>query len=93
MTTKNSPLRRLKEQSDKIAKMLKAAERGETVASDPTGKIAASRVKGEVIFGVFMDDKFIKVTMPWATIRSSDEAGISEWILAHMRELQAKTVQ
>ena len=88
MTTKNSPLHKLKAQADKIAAVMKAVERGEKVAADPAGKIAAALARGEVKFGIVMDDKVITVTLPCATIRESDEAGISEWILAHMRELQ-----
>lgn len=88
MTTRNSPLWRLRQQADNMAKMLKAAERGEKVANDPAGKIAAALKRGEITFGIAMDDKIIKVTMPFATIRDTDEAGISEWILAQMRELQ-----
>jgi hypothetical protein len=86
VTTKNSSVRRLKAQSDKIAVTLKAAERGEATASDPTGKIARSIAAGVVKFGIVMDDKVITIEMPWATIREMDEAEISEWILAQMRE-------
>lgn len=88
MTTKDSPLARLKEQADKMAVQLKAMERGDkSTVSDPAGKIAAARARGEITFGVVMDDKIIKITMPWETIHSTSEAGISEWIIAYMREV------
>lgn len=85
MTTSHSPLRVLKHQADTVAKTLKAIDRGETVATDSGGKIAASREKGEVTFGVVMDDKVLKVTMQWSTIRAASEAAISEFILDYMR--------
>ena len=86
MTTSRSPLRALKAQADKIAAALKAAARGETVVSDPTGKIAAALTREAIKFAVVMDDKILSVEMPWATIRTMSEAGIAEYILKHMRE-------
>ena len=32
-----------------------------------------------------MDDKVLKIEMPWAAIREHSEAGLSEFILKHMR--------
>lgn len=92
MTTAQSPLRVLKAQSDRMAMMLKAAERGDTIANDPGGKIAAARERDSVKFAVAMDDKIISIDMPWATIRETSESGISEYILNHMREAR-DTVQ
>lgn len=85
MTTSNSPLHKIKAQADKIAASLKAVLRGEKIASDPAGKIAASLARGRVTFGIVTDDKIVKVEMPWDTIRETDEAGISDWIVGHMR--------
>jgi hypothetical protein len=85
MTTSRSPLRVLKEQADRIAAALKAAERGEKIAADPGGKIAGARDRETVTFGVVMDDKFLKIEMPWTTVRETSEAGIAEYILKHMR--------
>lgn len=86
MTTARSPLRVLKTQAEKIAAALKAAERGEKIAADPGGKIEAARAKESITFGVVMDDKVLKIEMAWATIRATSEAGISEYIVNHMRE-------
>lgn len=86
MTTKNSPLETLKQQADTISRQLKRMDRGEVAVADPAGKIAAAREKGEITFAVVMDDKMLKITMPFDVIRSSTEAGISEWIVAHMQE-------
>ena len=88
MTTSDSPRWRLKQQANKIAAALKAAERGEKIAVDPAGKIAASSLRESVVFGVVMDDKIIKVEMPWVLIRETSEAGISEWIIQYMRGKQ-----
>lgn len=68
-----------------MAASLKAADRGETIASDPAGKIAAARQKNSITFAVVMDDKMIKIEMSWATIRATSEVGIAEFILKQMR--------
>lgn len=86
MTTARSPLRKLQAQADKIAARLKALARGEVGVPDPAGKVAAARERESITFGVVMDDKVLKIEMPWATIRDLSEAGISAWILKHMRE-------
>lgn len=92
MTTAQSPLRVLKAQAEKIAATLKAVERGENIAADPGGRIAAARGKESVLFAVVMDDKIIKIDMPWATIHATSEVGIAEYILKQMREVR-DTVQ
>jgi len=86
MTTAQSPLRVLKAQSDKIAKTIKAIERGENPVEDVGGKLAAARHRDSVKFGVVMDDKVLTITMFWVTIRETSEVGIGEYILKHMRE-------
>lgn len=85
MTTSRSPLRVLKAQADGIAAMLKAVERGEKVASDPGGKIAAARAGPDVTFAIAMDDKVLKIQMTWSTIRETSEVGIAEYLLKQMR--------
>jgi hypothetical protein len=90
MTTSHSPLRVLKAQADIVAKALKAAERGETIATDIGGKIAAARATPSVVFGVAMDDKFLKIELAWATIKATSEAGISEFVLRQMRGARDK---
>jgi hypothetical protein len=86
MTTARSPLRVLKAQADRIAASLKAAERGETIASDPGAKIQKALAQESIRFAVLMDDKVLKIEMAWATIRATSEAGIAEFILNQMRE-------
>ena len=85
MTTAHSPLRVLKAQAEHIAKLVKAIERGENPVEDRGGKLAAARGRESVTFGVVMDDKFIKIEMPWSTIRETSEVGIAEFILKQMR--------
>lgn len=92
MTTRHSPLSALKAQSDKIAATLKAAERGEKIDVRFAEKIAAARDKESFTVGIVMDDKIIKLEMPWATIRGTSEVGLSEYILRQMREAR-DTVQ
>lgn len=86
MTTAHSPLRALRQQADRIAAMLKAAERGETFDVRFAEKIEAARGKDSIKFAVVMDDKVLSIDMPWATIRETSESGISEYIVKHMRE-------
>lgn len=86
MTTARSPLSALKAQADKIAAVLAAAERGEKIDVRFAEKIDAARAKESVIFGVVMDDKILKIEIPWTKIRESGETGLSEYILKHMRE-------
>jgi len=90
MSTKHSPLRVLKAQADKAAEILKKAERGEPVANDPAGKIAASLATGVVKFAVAMDDKVVFIEMPWDAVRASSEVALSEFILAQMQEQRAE---
>jgi hypothetical protein len=92
MTTKNSPLRVLKAQADKIAASIAAAERGETIDAKFAERIKAARAKESVTFGIVMDDKVITIELPWATIRSTGEVGLSEYIMRQMREAR-DTVQ
>lgn len=86
MTTKHSPLSALKAQADKIAKTLKAAERGEKIDVRFARKLDEARSKESFKVGIVMDDKVITVEMPWATIRTTSEVGLAEYILNQMRE-------
>ena len=86
MTTKHSPIRALKAQADKIAAVLKAAERGEKIDVRFAEKIEAARDNEVFKVGIVMDDKIIAVDMPWATIRSTSEPALAEYIVTLMRE-------
>lgn len=86
MTTANSPLSQLKGQADRIAALLKSAERGEKIDARFAEKIKVARTKDSFKTGIVMDDKVITIEMPWAMIRSTDENGLAEYILNLMRE-------
>lgn len=86
MTTSQSPLRALKTQADNIAALLKAYERGDKINVQFAEKLEAARAKPSVTFGVVMDDKFIKIEMPWAVLRATSEVGLAEYILKQMRD-------
>ena len=87
MTTKHSPLNVLREQADKIAATIKAAERGDAgVDAHFEIRLAAARLKGTFKVGIAMDDKLITVDLPWATIAATGEVGLAEYILKLMRE-------
>jgi len=85
MSTSRSPGRVLKAQADKIAAMLKAAERGEKIDMRFAAKIAEARTKPFFKMGIVMDDKIVTITMPWETIQGTDESGLSAWIVKQMR--------
>lgn len=86
MTTKNSPLSAIKAQADTIAKMLKAAERGEKIDIRFSEKLDAARAKDSFKIGIVMDDKVITIDMPWTMIRDTSEVGLSEYMVKQMRE-------
>lgn len=86
MTTKHSPLSKLKAQADQIAARLKAFERGEPIDIRFAEKLEAARAKDSFKVGIVMDDKIITIEMPWATMRGTNEVGLAEYILNQMRE-------
>jgi hypothetical protein len=86
VTTARSPLSQLKAQADKIAAMLKAAERGEKIDVRFAEKIEAARAKDTFKMAIVMDDKIVTIEMPWTTIRSTNETGLAEYILNQMQE-------
>jgi hypothetical protein len=93
MTTVHSPEAALRAQADKIAKTLKAVERGDPVAfqNDHDGKVAASRAKPTVTFGIAMDDKIVQVTLSWSRIAETDERFLSDFIIGQMRKQAGET--
>lgn len=86
MTTKNSPISRLRKQADNIAHLLLAAERGEKINTQFAEKVEAARGKPSINIAVVMDDKIISLDLKWEVIRSSGQAGLSEYILGLMKE-------
>lgn len=86
MTTKHSPLRQLRAQADKIAAMLKAAERGEKIDVRFAQKIDEARAKPAFKAGIVMDDKVLTIEMPWTLIRDTSEAALAQYIVDQMRE-------
>lgn len=86
MTTKNSPLRVLKSQADRIAQAVKAAERGEQIDIQFAEKIRAARARESFKIGIVMDDKLISINITWTKIRETSEVSLAEYILKHMRE-------
>lgn len=92
MTTKESPLRVLKSQAERIAKSLAAFERGEAIDVRFAERLKAARDKEIVKIGIVMDDKIITIDMPWTVIKSSGEVAMAEYLLNMMRESR-NTVQ
>ena len=86
MTTKHSPPYVLKAQADKIAATLKAAEQGEKIDVRFAQKVEVARRADSITVGVVMDDKVIRLVLPWSVIRATSEAGLSEYILRQMQE-------
>lgn len=89
MTTSRSPLSAVKAQADHIAKTIKAAGRGEPIAPEFKAKLDAARAKDSFVVGILMDDKVIKMTLPWALIEAYSEVALAAYILKHMRAEQS----
>lgn len=86
MTTAKSPPHELRAQAHKIAESLKLAAAGEKIANDPLGKIEASKARGYVDFAIVMDDKILKIEIPWATIRDLTQPLLCDYIFDQMSE-------
>lgn len=87
MTTAHSPLSKLRLQAERMAAILKAAERGEDLGvRDPAGKIAAARKTDRVKFGIAMDDKVCIIDMEWALIRMRSEPALARYLIEQMRK-------
>jgi len=86
MTTAHSPKRVLKDQARRMAKILKAAERGDPIADDRFHSIANARENETVSFALVMDDKVLKFTMVWTAIRDAGEKGLADYIYSQMRQ-------
>ncbi len=86
MTTKSSPVQKLKVQAEKIAALLKDADRGAPMSIGHAKKIAAARNNPTFKTGVVMDDKVLTIEMSWELIRETDEAALVEYIVLQMQE-------
>lgn len=87
MSTKNSAVRVLRAQADKIAATIKAAERGDKIDVRFAEKIAAARNAASLSVGVVMDDKILKLDLPWTVIRETTEKALAEYVLKQMQEI------
>jgi len=85
MTTSQSPLRVLKAQADEIARHLRAFERGEKVPVEWAIKIQEAKTKNSIVIGVVMDDKVLKLTLPWSIVQKTPEIALAAYILKQMR--------
>lgn len=86
MSTKHSPLRKLTAEANRIASILKAAERGDKIDIRFATKIAEARKQEGFKAGIVMDDKVIILTLPWSIVREHTEAELSQYIVDQMRE-------
>lgn len=87
MTTKHSSRAKLKTQADQIAKTLKGFYDGKIPDGQFVQKLKDARAKDGVTFGIIvMDDKVLKIEMPWTVVATSTERAISEWIVSKMAE-------
>lgn len=86
MTTSKSPAHVLRAQARKIADTLKRAAAGEKIAEDPLGKIEASKARGVVDFAIVMDDKILKIVVPWSTINALEFPLLCDYIFDQMSE-------
>jgi len=86
MTTAKSPTHQLRVQAHKIADSLKRAAGVEKIASDPLGKIEASKARGFIDFVIVMDDKILKIEIPWQTIKELPLPLLCDFIFDQMSE-------
>jgi hypothetical protein len=84
MTTAKSPPGQLRAQAHTIADTLKRAARGEKIANDPLGKIPASKERGFIDFAIVMDDKILKIQVPWKVIEESTVPQLCDFIFEQM---------
>jgi hypothetical protein len=85
MASAKSPEPVLRELATKIAKNLKQMSEVGATVPDPAGKIAKSLEKGEITFGLAMDDRTLKVTLEWSDIRNSPEEVLADMLFKIMR--------
>lgn len=85
MTTKYSSPTALKLQANRIAQMLKKAERGEQIDIRFAEKVMAARQREMFKVGIVMDDKVIMVDIPWETISASSESDLATFIMGQMK--------
>jgi len=86
MTTTKSPSQALRAQAHKIAETLKHAAAGEKIANDPAGRIEASKARGFIDFAIVMDDKILKIEIPWQTINELALPLLCDFIFDQMSE-------
>lgn len=86
MTTKDSPVDKIKAQADKIALLLKNIERGIPILGHDAKKIEEAKKREFFKFAIIMDDKTISIEIPWVVIRANNENQLSEWIMYFMQE-------
>jgi hypothetical protein len=86
VTTAKSPPSELRAQAHKIADSLKRAAAGEKIANDPQGRIEASKARGYIDFAIVMDDKILKIEVPWQTIRDLALPLLCDFIFDQMSE-------
>lgn len=85
MTTSYSPLSALKAQADRIAMLIKAAERGEKIDVKFWEKIEEARKQDRFVVGIVMDDKVLRISILWTMIKSTSEVALAAYILKKMR--------
>lgn len=86
MTTVKSPPHQLRAQAHKIAESLKALAAGNATVNDPLGKIEASKARGYIDFAIVMDDKVLKIEIPWTKISELTQPMLCDFIFDLMSE-------
>lgn len=78
MSTANSPLSKLIAESNKMARQLKS----------DCAALMKARGKGRdaLSFGIVMDDKMLKIEIPWAAFDASTVAELAALILKQMQQ-------
>lgn len=88
MSTSNSPVAVIRQQAEKMADMLRAAERGEPVPPPIEQTIREARGRPSITIGIVMDDKVVRIEIPWEKIKNTGRHALTEYIVRLMRGQQ-----
>lgn len=80
MSTSNSPIEKLRAEAERISIRLKEMETGENLHG-----LSHLRLKDPMTMGIIQDDKVIKITIAWKTIKETTEEALTEYILGLMQ--------
>ena len=85
MSHSRSSEQQIRTQAERIAQHLKDVTSGKTTVADPQGRIAKARETGIFTFAIAMDDKILKLSMPFEKIQLLNKELLTQHIFDLMR--------